>query len=256
MSEGAKLRSHGEGEGADEVGILTEFPPGKAITEARIPRTAGGPRLPEGPEKASLPGYSLGWLGCEVRAPHQGGACYTPVVEQGSQELLHGKHVCSGYGEQHNLPPAPSAERPGRSLRQRLGAQSRERRVAHRTPAPPPTSQTRTSPGEGLRLDQGRWESWTSRPTPHRVTPRALARPSYHAGAAPHPSSAAVPSRADLIPPSRAPVQPRLRAGPERPAADAAKTRAGGRRSRIGEGGTSSVALACLPPRRRRRNPA
>lgn len=56
MLERAGEGSRGEGE-KDEVGDLTEFPPGKAVAEARVPRKAGGTG---GQEGASLPGDSLG----------------------------------------------------------------------------------------------------------------------------------------------------------------------------------------------------
>lgn len=61
-------------------------------------------------------------------------------------------------------------------------------------------------------------------------------------------------ARADLNPPSRARVLWRLRAGPER-LGGRRRENAGGRRSRIDEGGTRSVALARMP-QRRRENPA
>lgn len=126
MLERAGEESRGEGR-KDEVGDLTEFPPGKAVAEARVPRTAGGTG---GREGASLPGGSLDpapsrWTrdwkaNSGSRAK---GACPTPATAQGSRALLYGKRVCRGCGE-----------RRGRFLIRLLGAW--EQWVPGRTPHP------------------------------------------------------------------------------------------------------------------------
>lgn len=76
--------------------------PRKAVAEARLSRTAGGPRATWG-TGGDVPSCHLPGVCTSDRAggrrPRSGvrakGVCPTPAAAQGSGTLLHGKHVCS-----------------------------------------------------------------------------------------------------------------------------------------------------------------
>lgn len=212
--------SHGGGGEANEVGILTEFPPGRLWQRLDSPELREVLELPGGREGMFLPVTSQGsapaiGLGGEGR-----GQAPAPRASAPPQPRRRGPRRCSmestfaaGCREQQNLPPAPPEESLGRFLIQRLGARSRGHLGAHRTLAPPPTSQTGTSPGEGLRLGQGRRESETLPPTPiPESSPGPWRAPLTMLELLRTPRALQF-LRTDLNPPSTAPVQPRLQAG-------------------------------------------
>nr|XP_044633075.1 translation initiation factor IF-2-like [Equus asinus] len=147
----------------------------------------------------------------------------------------------------------PSVPDRGRSLLPRLSASvsgSRGHLGAHRTLPPRPTPQTGTAAGEGCGLAKVAGKARPRRPAPPPESSpaprrRALERPAYHAGAAPHRSRAAVPSRG---------LEPSLQgAGSGRDcepgrsgrAAGAGKTRAGAGAGLARDGRARRRSLAC-----------
>lgn len=90
--------------------------PRKAVAEARLSRTAGGPRATWG-TGGDVPSCHLPGVCTSDRAggrrPRSGslakGVCPTPAAAQGSGTLFHGKHVCSRL--QRAAEPAASPSR-------------------------------------------------------------------------------------------------------------------------------------------------
>lgn len=244
-------------------------PPGRSWRRRGLPRTAGGPRATWGagggvscwplPGPTGSGGAGVPKPGSDSRAK---GACPTPAAAHGSRALLRGEHICRGCREQRNLPPAPPEERRGRSLIPRFGASvsgSRGHLGAHRTPSPPRTSQTGTSPAKGCGLAKVAGKARPRRPAPPPSPvpgPRRVALTMLAPLRAPR---ALQFPRADSNPPSRHRLRARLRGGPERPAGRrrGKRGRAGGRTPEPDWRGRDarSAALARLA-QRRRENPA
>ncbi|CAD7688043.1 unnamed protein product [Nyctereutes procyonoides] len=122
-SETAGEGSRGEGGGADDIGNLTELPPWEDCGGG-----VGSPELRE------------------ARLPRQGRVPHPSQPPAGVRGAAPRQRICRGCRERHNPPPPlrSPTPRPGASVPGSGGHLG-----APRTPPPPPTSQTGTSPARG-----------------------------------------------------------------------------------------------------------
>nr|XP_025718455.1 basic proline-rich protein-like [Callorhinus ursinus] len=251
IQEGAGEGSRGEGGGTDDAGIPTEFPRredcGGGVGSPELREVS---ELPGGREGESLAGPSLGLPGAAEPGGRSPGQTPAPRAPAPPQPRRRGPGPCSGEStfcrgcrEQRDLPPAPPEERRGRSLIPRLGASvsgNREHLGAHRTPPPPPTFQTGTSPAKGCGLAKVAGKARPRRPAPPPSPvpgPRRVALTMLAPLRAPR---ALRFPRKDSNPPSSHRLRARLRGGSERPG--------GGRRGKRGRAGGRAGAGAGLGP--------
>lgn len=243
---------------ADEVRIPTEFPLGRQWLRRGLPRTAGGPGATWGAGGGVSP-----WL-LPGPAGSSGLRAEAPTVPAPPQPRRRGTGRCSKESAFAAVAGSSVTRLPVQrivafspwSLASVLSVWEQEHLGAHRA-LPPPLLRPAPSLANGCGLAKVTGKARPLRPAPPPES-RSPARCAPLTMLAPlrTPRAQQLPG-ADLSLPSEAlaPAQTASRAGEAGRRAPGKRGRAGGRRSRIGEGGTRSAALTRLP-QRRRKNPA